>query len=560
MRGSRPLYTVAFLIGLGIFIQAFALPAARSAQRQASAKPRLVIVLIIDQFRPDYLDRFGDLFGQGGFRRLIQDGALFTQAHFLHTPTFTAPGHATILTGSVPALNGIVGNYWWDYPRNTYVSSVGDPDRKLLGTDPGPAASPHRLIGTTVGDELRLSNHDRSKVIGLSFKDRSAILPAGKRPTAAYWFHTPTGRMVSSDYYFAELPAWVKRFNAEVRPDRYFKAKWDRILPEAAYARQGPDGSPFEIYSAYGRTFPYLITGGDTHPGPKFYAHFEQTPFANEYLFDFARAAIRNEQLGRDPFPDLLTISLSANDLVGHAFGPLSHEVMDLTLRTDRMIADFLSFVEAQLGLRNVLLVLTSDHGVSPIPEQMAARGMGRKRILLQQISEAVERALDARHGEDRWVVYYSNEQIYLNRPAIAAKGLDRAEVERTAGEASLTIPGVLRYYTRTALLSHPLPDDRVARRIQNGFFPERSGDVALVIEPFTFVIEESFVATTAATHGSPYTYDTHVPIFLMGPRVRPGRYYAPCSPADIAPTLCALLGIQPPSGAIGRVLAEAIR
>jgi hypothetical protein len=303
-------------------------PLADAQRRTAevpSKRPRLVLLIVVDQFRYDYLERFGDLFGPNGFRRLIRDGASWTQANYDHVPTYTAPGHGTMMTGAYPAESGIVGNEWLDRPSGKRITSVSDDSVKLLGGDPNePAASPRRLMSSTVGDELRLFTNDRAKVIGISVKDRSSILPAGRHANAAYWFSTVSGTMVSSTYYFNALPPWVTAFNNTKPADKYFGAKWERLISESEYLRRaGPDSPAWEtVGSTSGDTnaFPHTITGGATAPGRTFYTALDYSPFSNDLLVSFAQQAIVNEQLGQDDDTDVLTVSFSANDYVGHRY------------------------------------------------------------------------------------------------------------------------------------------------------------------------------------------------------------------------------------------------
>jgi predicted AlkP superfamily pyrophosphatase or phosphodiesterase len=529
-----------------------------SAQRATTNKAKLVLVIVVDQFRYDYLERFGDLFGNGGFRRLMNQGAFFTNANYDYVPTVTAAGHAAIFTGSVPAQNGIVGNYLVDRETGTKRPIVSDNSYHTLSNS-GPATqsgagSPRVLQGTTIGDQMRLANNFQSKVVALSQKERAAVLPGGQRPNGAFWYANDTGNIVSSDYYFPELPGWVKKFNTTERPDKYFGKMWDHLLPAEAYKRAQSEYLP-EMVSVLGQKFPYKITGGETKPGPKFYRDFEYTPFASEYLVSFAKAAIDAESLGADRFPDLLAISFSAPDLVGHYYGPDSQEVEDIYVRLDRTIADLLNYVDRRVGLANTLVAVTGDHGVAPIPEYVRSRGLDAMRIPDANLSSTVEKALEARFGGKKWVQTFENEQLYLDRKVMAERKADPAEVERVAGEASLTVPGIADYFTRTQILEGRLPIGPLSRRLMNGFNRARSGDVWIITRPFYFVTELNLVTR----HASGYEYDTHVPIILVGAGVRPGRYNAACTPSDIAPTLAALLAVEPPSNRTGRVLVEAL-
>ena len=543
-------------------------------RRQPTPKrPRLVLLIVVDQFRYDYLERFGDLFVANGLRRLLRDGASWTQSNYDHMPTYTAPGHATMMTGAYPAETGIVGNEWLERPTKR-VTSVTDESVKLLGGGPTEvAASPSRLMSSTVGDELRLATNDRSKVIGISVKDRSAILPAGRHANAAYWFSIASGNMVSSTYYFNQLPTWVTTFNNARPADKYLGAKWDRLLAADEYVRRaGPDSPSWEsVSSASGdtNTFPHTIT---TTPGPALYTALDYTPFSNDLLVSFTEQAIVNEQLGQDDDTDVLTVSFSANDYVGHRFGPYSQEVMDVTLRVDRQIEALLDFVDTRVGLSNTVVAFTADHGVSPIPEHAATLGLGGARLNTSDMFATIHKALTARYNPQgkspdpsadyllkdaatkrEWFI---NSNLYFNYDALRRDGVSVEEFSQVVVAAALTVPGIARCFSRTQLLRGATSiSDPIERRVLHGFSPARSGDVVVVAEPFKYLGD-----TITATHGSVYSYDTHVPTIIMGVGVTPGRYLEAATPADIAPTLSALLRVTPPSNATGRVLVEALK
>jgi predicted AlkP superfamily pyrophosphatase or phosphodiesterase len=529
-----------------------------SAQRATTTRPKLVLVIVVDQFRYDYLERFGDLFGTGGFKRLMNEGALFTSANYDYVPTYTACGHAAIFSGSVPAQNGIVGNSWFDREAGKVrVMVIDDSTHLITGnglSGKGASASPRYLSGTTIGDQMRLASNFESKVIAASLKDRAAVLPGGQRPNGAFWFNEANGEFVSSDYYFKELPSWVKKFDSADRPDRYFGMKWDRALSADAYKRAQAENLPLQ-HSPLGSHFPYSVTGGEDKPGQRFYAAFQYTPFASEYLAEFAKAAIEGESLGADSFPDLLSISFSSPDLAGHFYGPDSQEIEDTYIRLDRVIADLLNYIDKKVGLANTIIAVTGDHGVAPVPEYARSKGFDAARLPGREVVDGANKALSFHFGEGKWVVGFVNDQLYLDQKLIAEKKVSPAEAERVAGEAALSVAGVATYFTRTQLVEGRMPAGPVARRVGNGFFRGRSGDVWLITKPFCFFVEGDL----PTTHGSAYNYDTHVPVILFGGGVRPGRYNAECSPSDIAPTLAALLGVEPPSNLTGRVLVEAM-
>jgi predicted AlkP superfamily pyrophosphatase or phosphodiesterase len=329
--------------------------------------------------------------------------------------------------------------------------------------------------------------------------------------------------------------------------------KWERVLAADAYKRSQGDNLP-QQRSALGSHLPFIVTGGEDKPGSKFYSAFEYSPMASEYLEEFGKAAVDAESLGIDEFPDLLSISFSAPDLTGHAYGPDSEEIEDTYIRLDRVIADLLVFIDKRVGLANTIIAVTGDHGVAPVPEYAKASGYDAGRLSTREVVDAVNKALGARFGEGKWVIGFVNDQLYLDQKLIAEKKINAYEAERVAGEAALATSGVVSYFTRTQIMEGRMPAGPVARRVMNGFYPKRSGDVWIITKPFYF-----FGEGLATTHGSPYNYDTHVPIILFGPGLQPGRYNAACTPSDIAPTLAALLAIEPPSNGTGRVLVESL-
>jgi predicted AlkP superfamily pyrophosphatase or phosphodiesterase len=551
---------------------------ARARQRRGEAqratpaavqtkRPRLVLLIVVDQFRYDYLERFGDLFGAGGLRRLLRDGASWTDCNYDHVPTETAPGHATMLTGAWPSETGIISNLWFDRVEGKPVENVRDDSVRLLGGGVGEtAASPRNLLASTLGDQLKMATAGRARVVGVSSKNRAAILPAGRMADAAYWYSTQTGAFVSSTYYFDKLPDWAAGFDAAKPADKFFGAKWERLLPAAEYERRaGADDAPWEKGTDRRSTvFPHVIDGGLKEPGPAFYDDLDYSPYANDLVLSFAEAALVNEHLGADEDTDVLTVSFSANDIVGHRYGPYSQEVMDMALRVDRQIARLLEIVDARVGLANTVVAFTADHGVAPSPEHSIEMGLPGGRVKVSDVLTAVRNRLRARFGKPGerdttadYVQTFSNGQVYLNRAALERDGVSSEEAERVAGEAALTVPGISRYFTRTQLVSGSIPlGDAVARRVLHGFNAKRSGDVVVIQEAFKYLSDY----VSVATHGAPYGYDTHVPLVIMGGGLAPGRYLNAATPADLAPTLARALNVEPPSNATGRVLAEAFK
>lgn len=534
----------------------------------SDARPALVVVLTIDQFRGDYLARFGEHFGPGGFRLFLEQGANFTDCRYRHNVTKTACGHAVVLTGVHANVHGIVNNAWTDREtlrrvncvEDSTVRIVGRPEARggvrLPGAESIAGASPHRLLATTVGDELKLGRNGAAKVIAVSSKDRSAILLAGKLADAAYWMDK--GTIVSSTHYLQELPAWVKAFNAAGHVEAAFGRTWDRLLPAEVYDRvQGPDDMPGE-HADYGmgRTFPRVVNGGSATLGSGFYEAFEGAPAKNEVLLAFAREVVEHERLGRRGVSDLLCVGLSVNDVVGHNYGPDSHEVMDITLRTDRMLAEFFAFLDRTVGLARCTIVLTADHGIPPLPERVKAANpaVSAGRIDNARLLATGEAALNRRFGPladgRKWLLVDEN-WLFFQRGVLAEKGVETAEAERVVVEALRTLEWVAEAYGRTELNAGRISGP-YAESVRLSHFPARSGDVFYFMKPFWMD------RRTGANHGSPHVYDTHVPLLWFGVGVTPGTYGGRVGVDDIAPTLAQILGVLAPPQSEGRNLFAA--
>jgi predicted AlkP superfamily pyrophosphatase or phosphodiesterase len=494
-----------------------------------ASKPKLVLVVVIDQFRYDYLTRFRDNYS-AGFARLWQQGAVFTDAHYVHRLTVTAVGHSTILSGAPPSQSGIIANEWYDRESAKNVTSVSDSSVQLLGGAPDKTgSSPRRMLVSTIGDDLKMARKG-GKTIGISIKDRSAILPVGHMADAAYWFDGATGNWVSSSYYFADLPAWVKDVNQSRPPDKYLNAEWMPV-----------DAKPGD------KAFQKLSGAADA----KFYASIDATPYGNELIESMTERCIAAEQLGRHLGVDLLSVSFSSNDYVGHDKGPDSPEVRDISIRTDRLLGKLFDYVDAQVGRNNWLFVMTADHGVAPVPEVNQARKMPGGRVKNADLVGAVETALTAKFGAGKWVEG-GGGSVYLNRKLAREKNLDEAEVEGVAADALRNIPHVARVYTRQQLIDGNVAPDAAGRAANYGFYGPRSGDLFVFLDAYWFVGDNS-----RATHGSIFNYDTHVPVIFMGPGIRPGKYNRRIAVNDIAPTLATILEIEEPSGSIGNILNE---
>lgn len=541
---------------LRYFVGAFLLSGFAAGVR--AAPPSLVVAISIDQFRGDYLERFRPHFGEGGFNLFLEHGAYFVNCHHRHSHTKTAPGHAVMLTGVHANLHGIIGNDWIDRQTLERVSCVGDPSVAVVGLPPSNAPrlptiddpylgrSPVYLTTTTVGDQLKIARGGRPKVIGVSGKDRSAILMGGKNADAAYFIKS--GRMVSSTYYMEKLPEWAEAWNASGKFDAYFGQVWDRVLPVEAYAVQGPDEMAGEDAEAgrLGVTLPKTITGGDSAPGPRFYGALNNTPFHNEIVKDFAEAALTNEKLGLRPgITDMLCLSFSANDAIGHVYGPDSHEIMDNVVRMDRTLAKFFQFLDRHVGLKNCTIVLTADHGIASMPEYIHSlsphipSGRLNGAVLLSAVEGALNHAFGPLADQGRWVV--RDDASFLIHPnSLAEKNVNSAAVQRVIRDALLNLDVVQAAYTRVQLETGDVHDD-LGRQALLSFNRGRSGDVYFQTKP------HYFSKRTGSNHGTPYNYDTHVPLIWYGVGVKPGVYVERVGVDNLAPTLSRILGVPAP-------------
>ena len=514
--------------------QAPAPPVTRAAPGAPEIK--LVLLIAVDQLRYDYLTRFRGEF-TGGFKRLLADGANFSDASLEHYPTVTAPGHATMLSGATPAVSGIIGNDWFDRATAATVQSITDLTVKPVGGADSATASPRRLLVSTVGDELKSASPaakgsaEAPRSIGVSLKDRGAIMTVGRGADAAYWFDVMSGAFVTSTYYMPHLPAWANAFNDRHRADEALAKEWTPLSPPAVSLKQMPAAKGQPLYEAvYG------------------------SPWGNEILLEFATEVLKNERLGQRAATDIFSVSFSSNDPVGHTYGPESPQVRDISRRTDRAIGALLERVDRAVGLRHTLVALTSDHGVAPVPDSMTARSMPGGRMTNKELFGAIEQGLIARFGQGQWLLSTAGSSPYFNYALIDLLKLDAEEVRRVAARAAQAVPHVARVYTRDQLLRGEAGNDRIGQRVLRGFNAQRSGDLEIILEPFWMR------SATGTTHGSPYNYDTHIPLILMGPKIKPGTYANPVALNDLAPTIATLLGIQTPAGSSGRVLTEALR
>jgi predicted AlkP superfamily pyrophosphatase or phosphodiesterase len=516
-------------------------------------RPKLVVGIVIDQMRWDFLYRYYNRYqDDGGFKRLLNQGFSCENTFIPYTPTVTACGHTSIYTGSIPAIDGITGNEWWDYDLSKLVYCTDDDNVKTIGsnTDAG-KMSPHNLLVTTIGDELHLATNFHSKVIGIALKDRAAILPAGHSANGAYWYDDKTGDWITSSYYMSDLPKWVKDLNAKKLVDGYFAQDWNTLYPLNTYTQSAPDEEPYEYrpFGANVKGFPYNLK---QFIG-KNYGVLAVTPYGNTLTFEMAKAAISGEQLGTDSSTDLLTISVSTPDYIGHTFGPNSVEQEDDYLRLDKDLGAFFQFLDKRVGKGEYLVFLSADHGVAHVPAFLNQHKIPTGNVDDQAIADQLNTLLKEKFKADKLMIGIFNYQVYLDRNAMATAHLDKSAVYKEIINYLLQQQGIARAVALDALNDVTL-NSMIKNALANGYYPPRSGDIQIIFQPQYI---EGF-EKGGTTHGVWNPYDSHIPLLWYGWNIHPGKTNREVYMTDIAPTIAAILHIQMPSGSVGHVIEEA--
>jgi len=523
-------------------------------------EPRLVVLMVFDQLRGDYPARWRELYGKGGFERLTREGVWFNNCHYDYAHTITAAGHASIATGCAPNKHGIIGNEWYDRARGEEITSI-ESERYLLvpprdmpkksTTAKEEGAWPGRRLQPSVGDALLEATKGKGKVISLSIKDRAAMFLASLLAFACYWFDSASGAFVTSTYYRDVPHAWVTEFNNSKYADQWFNQDWTRFRTDIDYTKfSGPDEMPNETVGyQQGKTFPHAMNGGLKKPGEVYYDAVTCSPYGNDLLLAMAKRAIEAEEMGKDETPDLLCLSFSSNDLVGHAWGPDSHEVLDITLRTDRLLADFMQYLDEKVGKNKYAIVLSADHGICPIPEVAIAHGKKGGRIVPKELAKTANAFLDETFATPGaglpWIESMAASMIYLNQRLVADQKLPPDTVERALARWLPSYAGVQKAYTRSEL-ADPNPKDPMQLMVRRGFFPSRSGDIFIVVSPYWLLSSRPL----GTTHGAPHEYDTHVPLIAYGAGLPARVDSSRVSPMAAAPIVAYLLGIDPLAGA----------
>lgn len=520
------------------------------------SKPQLVIGIVIDQMRFDYVYRYWDKLGKGGFKRILGEGFQCRNTNYNYMPTYTGPGHASIYAGTTPAVHGIIANDWPDREAGKMVYCVEDSKAKPIGTESEEGKrTPNRMLSSTIGAQMHIGTNHGSKVFGIALKDRAAILPAGHTANGAFWYDGSTGRFITSNYYMTALPQWVNDFNNRKLPEQYLSQPWNTLLPIDQYKESLPDNSPYEgIWRGEAQPiFPHKLPELKDMNGKL--GMIRSTPFGNSLTRDFAQALIMGENLGKGTYTDLLAVSFSSPDYIGHMYGPQSIEVEDCYLRLDKEIEEFLKFIDNWCGKNNALVFLTADHGAVENPQFLIDAGLPAGYFKEDMVVDSLKRHLKRIYG-DTLVWQYANDQVYFNNKTIDTKGINKVELENYVANFLLRFPGVASTLTADDLASNEF-GETPKHLVQKGFYFKRSGDVAVILNPGWI---SDWGRQTGTTHGTPWSYDTHVPLYWWGWKIQHGESETPVNIADIAPTVCLMLNIQSPNGCTGKPITGLIK
>ncbi len=541
-----------FLI-ISIFIYNYGV-AQKTGVKPSIQKPKLVVGIVVDQMKYDYVFRYWDKLGEGGFKRLTNEGMFCKEVHYNYVPTYTGPGHASIYTGTTPATHGIVANNWFDREKDTIVYCTDDKSVKTLGANNNAGAmSPVLLQTTTIGDELKISSNFKSKVIGIALKDRGAILPAGHSGNAAYWWDALSANWITSTYYMKDLPKWVVDFNSQQLPNKYLSKNWNTILPLKDYTESTPDDTPYEgLFVGESKpVFPHNLSAMNSYEVLKY------SPWGNTLTNKFAQAAIIGENLGAGDQTDMITISFSSTDYVGHKYGTHAVETEDVYLQLDKELEEFLKFLDTKFGKQNVLVFLTADHAAIPNPQFLSDNKIPAGYFNSAEMLDSLKRIFVKYYQDSTILASYENGQIYFDMKAIEKSevGIDYRQLQANVADFCTGFKGVKGALTALQLAGTEYTRG-INKLVQMGFNAKRSGDVVIQLEPGYI----EWAGKTGTTHGSPYTYDTHVPLWFYGGMVNSGSTSETIEITDIAATLANLLNIDAPNGSIGKPIKAIVR
>lgn len=535
-----------FLTALSLFTHGF------SQQK----KPKIIVGIVIDQMRYDYLYCYWNKYSENGFKKLVNNGYNCKNTNYNYVPTYTGPGHSSIYTGTTPSVHGIIANDWYDKHDHMMVYCVEDSDVTTVGSiSAAGQMSPRRMLSTTVGDEMKIASMQKSKVIGIALKDRGAILTAGHTANAAYWFDDLTGTFITSSFYMKELPQWVKTFNEKKKTQEYLTQSWNTVLPIEKYTESIADDNNYEkafrgeTKPVFPHNMPEILKACENN-----YGIIKATPFGNNITKDFAIATIEGEQLGMDEYTDLISISFSSPDYIGHQFGPKSVEQEDCYIRLDKDIAEIITYLEKKFGKNNFLLFLTADHAAVDNPAYLMDLKIPSGYISpadhLIDLNNYLLENFVVSDASERFVRAIVNEQVYFNYEMISKNKIDVEKLEKLTAEFFMKLDGVANALTGTQMRTEEY-DKGVKLLLQNGYNDKRSGDVVINLQPAWVDFEKQ-----GTTHGSPYSYDTHVPLVFYGSGIAKGSSTELIPITDIAPTLCLIMNIPYPNGCMGKVIS----
>ncbi len=530
-----------------------------NAQPLETERPKLVVGIVVDQMRQEYLYRFFNKFGAGGFKRLMNDGFMLTNGHYNYVPTVTASGHASVYTGTTPGIHGIIGNDWYDKELNKRVYCVNDDAQSTVGSKSVVEGriSPKRLITTTITDELKLATQKRSKVISISIKDRGAVLPAGHMADAAYWYDPLTGKFITSTYYMNVLPAWVENFNKLGLPDKYLTQVWDKVLPLDKYIESGPDSNSYEAKLKGAEKSVLPIKLSDIKKGYGNYDALSYTPFSDDFLTEMTKAAMDGEKLGQDEWTDFLCVSYSAPDKLGHEVGPNAVEIEDLYIRLDKNIEDLFKKLDQSIGNQNYLIFLTADHGIPDVPQYMLDHKIPAGYLKATDIKIRLNNYMKNYFPEKELILDVFNEQVFLDHEVFSDDpkkgGVDLLVATEQISGFLFKEKGVANVFSKSLIRQGDFNEGGNKGMVIRGYHPKRSGDIAFILEPNWIEYDKP----QGTDHGAPYTYDTHVPILFYGKGIKKGSsvQYHPIT--DIAATLAVLLKTKFPNGCTGQPITE---
>ena len=519
-------------------------------------KPKLVVGIVIDQMRYDYLTRYAERYGKGGFNRILKNGFSLENAHYNYIPTYTAVGHASIFTGTTPNNHGIISNNWYDKFLKESIYCVDDSNYATVGNSGNVGKkSPHRLYTTTISDELHLAQNMKGKTIGLSIKDRSAILPVGHTANGAYWYDAANNNQwVTSSYYMKKLPKWVADFNANNNADNYLNETWNTLYDINTYEKSRSDNNIFEknLNGKATPTFPKKLKELRAKNGN--FNLIKTVPAGNTYTVDFAKAAIIGEQLGKTAYTDFLTVSFSSTDYIGHRYGVAAVETEDTYLRLDKDLEDFFTFLDTEVGKNNYTLFLTADHAAVHVPAYLQSLKISAHYMDAKKFKKFILEITQKYFNSKELIENISNYQIFLNKDKIASLGLDKNEVAQKLADEVINFDKIYKAVTARTLQTTNFTDG-IMNSLQNGYNQKFSGDVLMIPYPATLIRERK-----GTSHGSGYSYDTHIPIIFYGNGIKKGKSSKKYSIIDIAPTISNLLKIESPNGTSGKVIEEALK